>query len=45
MRRHGMEVGAYLGQTHADYGLMGRDLLAHYDFKMTARKSFSLLPA
>ena len=44
MRRHGMEVGAYLGQTHTYHGLMGRDLLAHYDFRMTACESFSLLP-
>ena len=44
MRRHGMEVGAYLGQTHAYHGLLGRDLLAHYDFRMTACERFALLP-
>jgi hypothetical protein len=37
-------VGAYLGQTHTYHGLLGRDLLAHYDFRMTACESFSLLP-
>ena len=44
MQRHGMEVGAYLGQTHIYHGLLGRDLLAHYDFRLTACERFSLTP-
>ena len=36
--------GAYLGQTHAYHGLLGRDLLVHYDFRLTACKSVSLRP-
>ena len=44
MRRHEVLVGGFLGQTHRYHGLLGRDLLAHYDFRMTACKSFSLTP-
>ena len=44
MRRHGIEVGTFLGQTHRYQGLLGRDLLAHYEFRMTACRDFSLLP-
>ena len=37
-------VGAYLDRTHTYHGLLGCDLLAHYDFRMTACERFALLP-
>lgn len=44
LRRHGIEIGTFLGQTHRYHGLLGRDLLARYDFRMTACSAYSLVP-
>lgn len=44
MRHHSIEIGEFQGSTSCFHGLMGRDLLAHYDFRLTACESFSLIP-
>lgn len=45
MIRHEVLVGGFLGTIGGYQGLLGRDLLAHYEFRMTACRDFSLLPA
>jgi hypothetical protein len=44
MRHHRVEIGTFLGQSHIYQGLLGRDLLAHYDFRLTACRDYSLVP-
>ena len=44
MIRHEVLVGGFLGTISGYHGLLGRDLLAHYDFRLTACKRFSQTP-
>ena len=44
MRHHRVEIGTFLGQSHKYHGLLGRDLLTHYEFRMTGCERFSLVP-